>query len=207
MGGSPGVDPRLEEYLIRVDIPDSGDDRLVEEQAFQATLPVSYDLVKGVEIKVQRLRAKVPQLIAARRLGSRERTEEPELPDISKAQLVSLPPKAEDEVSVFVGPLLRREEKELPCHFEMEKETPVAFAVDKDHFSPPPKSEDLPAIQFSKVGIPSSSQELGEKELGGLDLEPLESRGKAPDNRFDLWQFRHVPIVQQIVLDLPRVFL
>jgi hypothetical protein len=110
-------------------------------------------------------------------------------------------------VRVFVGRFLRRGKKELPRHLEMEKEAPVAFAVDENHLPPPAKPEDFPAIQFLKDGILGAPQEPREKELGGLDFEPPESRRKAPDNRFNFWELRHEPIVQQIVLDLPGVFL
>ncbi len=194
--GCERMHPGPEENLVGVDVPDSGDEGLIEEEALYAAFPAADDLFETAAIQGKRFGTEAIQLWNGSRRLRAQTDEKSESPDVAEAQF-QIPFFEEDaQAGMFVDGDVRSQQKHLPGHLQVEDEGPAGFAVDQDHFSPAAEAGDF--LPFDPVqnsdGCPAEKPRA--EKTDGLHLGSPDSRVEPPDDGFDFGKLRHEAIVQ-----------
>ncbi len=197
------MEPRPMEYLVCIDISDSGQRFLVEEQALQSPLLIPEDSGERLEIEPQGLRAELPDFPQA---GERVRADAPhkaEFPDVPEAEFDRSAREAEDEMSVLVQRLAAREEEELPGHLEMDEEGQARSELHQDHFPAAAEAEDLLAAKLSPESGIRPPRRPGPGYPMGMDRKTCERPRQGAHHGFHFRKFWHPDILPDGVLICP----
>ncbi len=137
------MDPGLEKDLVGIDIADSSDDPLIEEQRLDATAPSFEKLKEGSPVKLQRFGAEAAELGRSLCLSSLKEPEKPKFSNVPEAELLLGLFEKDDEMGVFVAGITFSAEKQLACHLEMEKESQSSARIEADQLAPAAQADDL----------------------------------------------------------------
>ena len=187
----PGVEPGKIEDLVGIDVSDSGNKPLIEEQTLQPPTAAPEALEEGRQVNLQRLRAEAAQLRGLFCFAGLNRKDEPELSDISKAQLLVPGPEGEGQMHVFVRRQSLWVEQELSGHLKMNDHRQPVREIQQDHLAPPAQADDLLAGEFLQQWPSAVSNDRPENDPDGFDLEADEMPAKAADDCLNLWKLRH----------------
>jgi hypothetical protein len=190
-----GMEARVEKDFVGVDIADPGDDRLVEEQAFNFCRSPVEPVGQLLRCDFERLRAEARDLWARIRGLGTEAQEKPELPDVAEKERVFLVLELEDEACMSVRRLRVGNDKDLPRHFQVENKRQAAVAFYKDHLAAPPDTNDTPASHGRQTGAVRTTEQGPIEKLGAADHTANDRRPKGADDRFNLRELGHEDIL------------
>lgn len=183
------------EDLIGINVPDPGEERLVEKQALQPSPPSRDPAGEIVAADLERLGTQGGQLGRGAERGGLQAADEPEFADIAKAELSRSVPETEKKVGMLVAGRPPFLPEKLPGHLQMEDQRKTALAGHDEVFAPPADRGDPPAAKRREPGGRSAAQELGQEETDIVDDEADGPPAQAGGDRFDLGQLGHGRII------------
>jgi len=191
------MNPGLEKDLIGVDIADSGEDPLIEEERLDTTAPSVEKLEEGSPVKLQGLRAKAAELGRPLRRSSLEEPEKPKFSHVPEAELSLGLFKINNEMGVFVAGITFPTEQQLTRHLEMEKETQASARIEADELAPAAQADDPLAFQPTEDSLVPVPKKLRPPQLCPRDRQSDETRLETADDCFNLGKLRHWTILFQ----------
>ncbi len=198
-----GMKPGFVKDFVGIDVADTREHPLVEEETLEPAAPAPEPLEKNRLVQLQRFRTEKAKLPGPLRIRRPHNPDEPELADIPVTEFPRAAFEAKDKMRMLVGRGIPEAEDKLPGHLEMDDESQSAGEIYQDHFASAAQAADPPAPELLEREIPRVPDDWREQQTDIPDLEAAEKRTEAAEDRFDFRELGH-PF---IILDLPCRFL
>ena len=173
------------QHFVGVNIPNAGQEPLVQEEAFQPSAPPGQPGLEGRPVDLDWIGAEGPDFIAGIYPLLRHATEKTEFPDVVETQFLVRTGESDDEMGVRVGRRVPPNPEKPAGHFEMEEEGSFPAFEDED-FAPAPDGGHGGAFQGAKIRGSRRPQQLGQ---GNPHLRDLPARDPGPQPRGDRLYF------------------
>src|SRR5215831_14391968 len=188
------VDPRLKQYLVRVDISDAGDHLLLHQDRFHVACEAEHGTPERAEIKppVERIR---PKFFSCDEIG--RVLDQPDTPDHPLVRITERAITGEIETHTNEGRLAVRLPNELkrPRHPEMQRQPAAAINICHEMLAVTPDCDELGALE---AGNKCPDRELAEDPcVAHYDLiDRLAQRilCEHASEAFDIGQFWHLRV-------------
>jgi len=187
------MNPRVEQHFVSVDIPDPGDERLVEKNTLHPPLPAAEaggELLGG---DFHGFGTQTRQLDTARQLRARHAAKESKLAGVLETELPTGTVETEDETDVFSEGRAGPSPEKPPGHAEVEDEDPVA-ADEEEMLSAAADGRHRFPAQGSQPGR-AAAEKLRPQEFRPGDRQADGPPPQAGGDGFDFGQLRHGPIL------------
>jgi len=182
------------ERLVGVDVAHSGQNTLIEKDAFQTAFSSPHPGDKILKRNFKRFGTEITDLVTGVHLPQRETSKKSEFPNIAKTELLGSVVKKQDEMRMLVARNFRADPEKPSRHFEMEKKRPV-FSHDDQYLSSPAHGRDSPSGQSPEIFRRRRSEEFRKNAVGGGDPESDDPRSQARGHGFNFGEFGHRDIV------------
>src|SRR5690242_18873970 len=190
-----GIDPRLEQRLIRVDVAHASHSSLIHDRFLDRGARARQALGEDErrERLLQRLRAD-PACVG----GPRRVVQQPYGPQAAHIPVheepAVLPGAGEDRVLRLVLGESAIVHDQRPGHARLYHEPVTARQAEHGVFGPASDFlEGVPCQCLEEAGLRNATQDVRLGQPGAGDPEPLEPRGQLPHDRLNLGQLRHAP--------------
>ena len=200
-GRAQRVEPRRPKRLVRIDVPDTGHERLVEQQRLEAPVPPAEQQPKVAqgERRIERFRAETGEYRRAADLrdklpGVRIAAVQADLPELADVAKPDFPPvgKTEDKADVRVDRLLGWHHEQLPGHLEMNGQGGVSRQLDDDQLGAPSHRLHAPAGDRRGEGLRGMRpQGARPRTACAHDRRAHDPRAQVARDGLDLGEFGH----------------
>ncbi len=188
-----GMNARIEQHFVGIDIPDPGHKRLIQKDAFHPPLPAAEaggELAKG---NFHGLGTQAGQFGATGQLRGRHAAEESKLAGVLETELGAGAEEAEDETDVLPQGRAGPGPEKPPGHAEVEDENAV-IANEEQMLSPAADGRYRFPAKASQGGR-VAAEKLRPEELRPGDGQAEGPPAQAGGDGFDFGQLRHAPIL------------
>lgn len=203
VGRAFGMEARMVERLVDVDIAEPRQYALVQESQLHGDAPPSKagsKIVTADRAPAHRFRAKTKRVKGRFDVGRRKEPEPPELSDIAEigddatgepqdemgCSMGIRPQRVRHGVTGNVAIALGCVNRKLPCQLEMHHQAETAGAVDHQNLSPSPRSEHLLPEERIKGRERRVAEQLRQAEIDLFDLPSDQRSFHDPTDRFNL---------------------
>jgi hypothetical protein len=154
-----GVNPGRKQDFVGIDVADSRDHVLVEQQGLDPAPAAGKERPETVGIQLQGLPTQPAQFHRLGRLRGDEHTDETEFPHIPEAEVPAGLKKIDNQIRVLIGRHLLGTNLQPARHLEMKKKAQVSRTIDQDHLAPPPDTDDFFSGQPFEIRTPFVADE------------------------------------------------
>lgn len=199
----PGMKLGFVKDFVGIDIADTREHPLVEEEILEPAAPAPEPLEENLPVQVQRFRTEKAKLPGPFRIRRPHNPDEPELADIPVAEFPRGTFETQNEMRVLVERGVPDAEDELAGHLEMDDESQSAGEIHQDHLAATAQAADPTTDELLERETARVPDNRRGQQKDAPDPEVAEKRTEAADDRFDFRELGH-PL---IILDLPFRFL
>ncbi len=186
------VEPGTEECLVDVDVAETGDDRLIEQDAFQTTAPATEQLSQQIGRETTREGLGAETRIERGDLGHLDVENAAELTLIGETNLCTVVQHNREMLKAF-----RRcaggQVNQISGHPEVDQQGGSVVEIDDQVFAATTEFRDTTTLEANTDGlgivVADNSREIPESQRD--DLAADQRRFETPANRFDFRQFWH----------------
>ena len=190
------MEPCRPECLVGVDVPDPGEERLVEQERLEPTLAAAEPATEcpHVEGGVERLRSERREHRRPADLGDElardgvapVQPDPAELADVAEADLAAIG-QLEDEPDVRILRRLGRDHEQLAGHLEVDGQRRLTRQLDHDQLRAPPDALDPPSGDRGIEGLGRVRAQCPRpRTTGAGDRRAEDARAQVARHRLDL---------------------